>query len=44
MFPKADEIFNDQKIDVDDDDGLPKHEITTTNTQTLFKELNMENY
>ena len=32
LFPKADEIFNDQKIDIDDDD-LPKHEITTPNTQ-----------
>ena len=39
LFPKADEIFNDQKIDVDDD-NLPKHEITLPNTQTMFKELN----
>ena len=39
LFPKADEIFNDQKIDVDDDD-LPKHEIMIPNIQTIFKELN----
>ena len=40
LFPKADEIFNDQKIDFGDDDDLPKHEIMIPNTQTLFKELN----
>ena len=39
LFPKAAEIFNDQKIDVDYDD-LPKHEITIPNTQTMLKELN----
>ena len=27
LFPKTDEIFNDQRIDVDDDDDLLKHEI-----------------
>ena len=40
LFPKADEIFNDEKIDFGDDDDLPKHEIMIPNTQTLFKELN----
>ena len=41
LFPKADEIFNDQIIiDVDDDDDLPKHEIAIPNIQILFKELN----
>ena len=39
LVPKADKTFNDQKIELDDDD-LPKHEITIPNTQTLFKELN----
>ena len=39
LFPKADEIFNDQKTDVDDDD-LSKHEIMIPNTQTLLKEVN----
>ena len=33
LFPNADEIFNDQKSDIDDDD-LPKHEIAIPNTQT----------
>ena len=39
LFQKGDKIFNDKKIDVDDDD-LPKHEITIPNTQTISKELN----
>ena len=38
LFPKAEKIFNDQKIELDYDD-LPKHEIMIPNTQTLFKEL-----
>ena len=33
LFPNADEIFNDKKSDIDDDD-LPKHEIAIPNTQT----------
>ena len=40
LFPKADEIFNDQKNYVGDGGDLPKHEITIPNAQTLFKELN----
>ena len=40
LFPKTDEIFNGRKIAVDDDDDLPKHEVTIPSTQTLFKELN----
>ena len=35
LFPKADKIFDSEKIDPDDD-NLPK--ITITNTQTIFKE------
>ena len=34
LFPKADEIFDNQRID----DDLP--EITIPNTQIMFKELN----
>ena len=41
MFPKADKIFNDQKIELDDD-SQPKHKITEPNTQTLFNKLNNE--
>ena len=32
LFPKADKIFNDQKIELDDD-SQPKHKITEPNTQ-----------
>ena len=37
LFPKADEILDDQKIDIDDDN---LSEIAIPNTQTMFKELN----
>ena len=39
MFPKANEIFNDQKNYVADDDDLPKLEITIPNIQTFFEGL-----
>ena len=32
LFPKADKIFNDQKIELDGD-SQPKHKITEPNTQ-----------
>ena len=32
--------LTDQETDIDDDDGLPKHEIMIPTTQTLFKKLN----
>lgn len=39
LFPKADKLFTNLKIDVDDDGNLPKHAITIASTQTMFKEL-----